>query len=273
MLSAKLILAGCGKMGRALLEGWLLRGVQREHICIVEVDAGRAAELRAAFGGVIVVESAARVPDTLRPDAVVFAVKPQNMDGLIDDYARFAGEATVFLSIAAGRPIRFFEKRLGARAAMVRAMPNTPAAVRRGMTVAVGNARVTPDKQRLCHDLLESVGEVRWVEDEGWMDAVTAVSGTGPAYVFLLTECLAEAGVEAGLPAALSAELARNTVAGAGELLRGSTDSPEILRQNVTTPGGTTEAAMDVLLAPDGLDQLMIRAVAKATKRSRDLGG
>jgi len=271
VLSAKLVLAGCGKMGRALLEGWLQRGIHREHICIVEVDAARADELRAAFG-VMVVNAAAGVPSDFQPAGVVFAVKPQNMEGLVGDYARFAGEGCVFLSIAAGRPIAFFERLLGVKSAVVRAMPNTPAIVKRGMTVAVANAQVTPDKKRLCHDLLESVGEVRWIDDEPWMDAVTAVSGTGPAYVFLLTECLAEAGIEAGLPAALAAELARNTVGGAGELLLGSTDTPETLRLNVTTPGGTTAAAMVVLMGPDGLRQLMVRAVANATKRSRELG-
>ena len=162
---------------------------------------------------------------------------------------------------------------IGTDAALVRAMPNTPAAVRRGITVACPNAAVTADQRAACHDLLEAVGEVAWVDDEALLDAVTATSGSGPAYVFLLIECLAEAGKEAGLPGELAARLARATVIGSGELARHDEAPAATLRENVTSPGGTTEAALQVLMDDDGLARLMIRAVAAAAARSRELAG
>jgi pyrroline-5-carboxylate reductase len=159
------------------------------------------------------------------------------------------------------------------QAALVRAMPNTPAAIGRGITVAVANPRVSPDQRALVDALLSAVGAVEWITDEALMDAVTALSGSGPAYVFLLAEAMAHAGAAAGLPTALAATLARATVAGAGELLRRSPLDPATLRQNVTSPGGTTAAALDALMAEDGLERLLTKAIAAATKRSRDLAG
>ena len=188
-------------------------------------------------------------------------------------YRRHASAGAVFLSIAAGKTIAYFENRLGASSAVVRSMPNTPAAVRRGMTVACANPHVSDDGKRLCHYLLEAVGEVAWVDDEGHMDAVTAASGGGPAFVFLLTECLAEAAIEAGIPSDLAQHLARVTVSGAGELLRQSPETPAVLRQNVTSPGGTTAESLKVLMAADGWQPLMTKAVAAATERSRELAG
>jgi pyrroline-5-carboxylate reductase len=179
----------------------------------------------------------------------------------------------VVLSIMAGRTLAFLERALSQRAALVRAMPNTPAAIGCGISVAVPNVRVSQRQRELVHALLAATGAVEWINDEGLMDAVTAVSGSGPAYVFLLTECLARAGVAAGLPADLSTRLARATVAGSGELLNRSPLDPEALRQNVTSPGGTTAAALDVLAAPDGLDLLMRTAVTAAAIRSRELAG
>ena len=269
MLTAKLILVGCGHMGGPLLEGWLERGVEGRHVTVIEPNPAIARSLTER--DLTVLDS----PDAIdvRPDAVVFAVKPQIMDEAVSAYRRFSGFGAVFLSIAAGKTLAFLEQRLGDEAAVVRSMPNTPAMVRRGITVACPNVRITPQQQRLCHDLLESVGEVAWIEDEFLLDGVTAVSGNGPAYVFLLVECMARAGVEAGLPEDLAQRIARATVSGAGELLRQSADGPDVLRENVTTPGGTNAAAMEVLRAPDGLDSLMIRAVAAAAKRSRELGG
>jgi pyrroline-5-carboxylate reductase len=172
----------------------------------------------------------------------------------------------------AGRTLRFLESALPG-AAIVRAMPNTPAAIGRGITVAVGNARVTPAAKKLAHALLAATGSVEWIGHEALMDAVTAVSGSGPAYVFLLAEALAQAGVAAGLPAALAEKLARETVAGSGELMHRSTLAASILRQNVTSPGGTTAAALDVLMAADGIDPLLTKAVAAAAKRGKDLAG
>ena len=206
------------------------------------------------------------------PAVIVVAVKPQVMDEVFPPLARLAGKSTVVLSIAAGRTIAGFEKHLPKGTAVVRSMPNTPAAIQRGITVAVPNAHVTPAQRAACDALLRAVGEVAWVDDEGLLDAVTAVSGSGPAYVFYLAECLAEAGIKAGLAPELAQKLARCTVAGSGELLHRSDLGADTLRQNVTSPGGTTFAALQVLTAEhDGLAKLMREAVAAATRRSREL--
>ncbi|HEV3176859.1 MAG TPA: pyrroline-5-carboxylate reductase [Stellaceae bacterium] len=262
-----LLLIGCGKMGGALLKGWLERGAAR-HVVVVEPGAGAD-----AFAGERLVERHKRpeeIPLEFAPDVVVFAVKPQVMDGAVSPYKRFVGRS-LFLSIAAGKTLRYFGRLLDDEAAVVRAMPNTPAAVGRGITVATANPRVTPTQRRLADTLLSAVGEVGWVDDETLIDAVTAVSGSGPAYVFLLIECLAKAGVAAGLPAELATRLARATVAGSGELARLSHEPASKLREAVTSPGGTTRAALDVLMATDGLEPLMIKAVAAAARRSREL--
>jgi pyrroline-5-carboxylate reductase len=203
---------------------------------------------------------------------VVVAVKPQIAPDVLPALAPFVGSATVVVSIMAGRTLRFLTDGLP-QAALVRAMPNTPAAIGRGITVAVANPRVSPEQRALVDALLSAVGAVEWITDEALMDAVTALSGSGPAYVFLLAEAMAHAGTAAGLPAALAATLARATAAGAGELLHRSPLDPATLRQNVTSPGGTTAAALDVLMAEDGLERLMTEAIAAATKRSRDLAG
>jgi pyrroline-5-carboxylate reductase len=209
----------------------------------------------------------------VQPAVVVLAIKPQMMDGAIAAYRRFAKPGTLFLSIAAGKTIAYFERHLGADAAIVRAMPNTPAAVGRGITVWVANNKVGAAQRKTAEALLEAVGEVAAVADEGLLDAVTAVSGGGPAYVFLLIECLAQAGTEAGLPADLAMRLARATVSGSGELARLSSESAAQLRQNVTSPKGTTLEALNVLMAPDGMQPLFTRAIAAAAKRSRELAG
>jgi pyrroline-5-carboxylate reductase len=205
--------------------------------------------------------------------AIVFAVKPQIAPEAVPALAPCLGAGTIVVSIMAGRTLAFLERALPQRAALVRAMPNTPAAIGRGITVAVPNAKVSARQRELVHALLSATGAVEWIADEALMDAVTAVSGSGPAYVFLLAEALAQAGMAAGLPADLAAKLARATVAGSGELLHRSPIEPATLRQNVTSPGGTTAAALDVLMAPDGLGALMDKAVAAATRRSRELAG
>jgi len=268
----KILLAGCGKMGAAMLEGWLDQGVAGADVVVVDP----AAATHDAFGGrVAVVGRAEDVDPAFRPDVVVLAVKPQVMAEVAPAYRRFADSSAggaVFLSIAAGKTLAFFAGLLG-EAAIVRAMPNTPAAVRRGMTVAVANDAVSDAQRGLCDGLLAAIGQVAWVEEEGLIDAVTAVSGSGPAYVFLMAEALAQAGREAGLPDELAAALARATVSGSGELLRQSAESAAALRQNVTSPGGTTAAALAVLMADDGLQPLMTRAVQAAAARSRELAG
>ena len=271
------LLVGCGKMGSALLDGWLERGLAEHQIHVVETHKPTAEALRSqprgAAPSVRVHSSADAMGGQAPPDAVVFAVKPQSLGGMIGDYRGFAGPDAVFLSIAAGKRLEFFEQNLGSQAAIVRAMPNTPAAIGRGISVAVANQNVSAAQRARCQSLLEAVGEVAWVDDEALLDPVTAVSGSGPAYVFLLIECLAEAGVAVGLEAGLSARLALATVSGAGELARLSGDAPDVLRQNVTSPGGTTEAAIGVLMAGEGMRPLLVRAVEAATARSRELAG
>lgn len=265
-----MLLVGCGKMGGALLGGWLGRGVDPASVTIVEPFG---ADAIARQHGVKVVDDDSALDKGYAPGVIAYAVKPQGMDDIVPPYKRFVRPETVFLSIAAGRPISFFEKHLGSDAAIIRSMPNTPAAVGRGITVACGNDHITEAQKTVCHSLLEAVGDVAWVDDEALMDAVTAVSGSGPAYVFLLIETLAEAGVAAGLDPALSEQLARATVIGSGELARQSSDAAAVLRQNVTSPGGTTAAALDVLMGEPGMKDLMIRAVDAATRRSRELAG
>ena len=269
-MAGPLLLVGCGKMGGALLGGWLDRGMTPGDITVIEPGDGLAAGI-AARHGVTVHTAPGDLARGFSPAVVLFAVKPQTVDQVAPAYRAFAGAGTVFLTIAAGKTVAGFERHLGETAAVVRAMPNTPAAVRRGIAVAFANANVGDDQRAQCQALLEAVGEVAWVDDERLLDPVTAVSGSGPAYVFLLIECLAEAGIAAGLPEDLSSRLARATVAGAGELARLSEEPPGALRQNVTSPGGTTAAALEVLMAPDGLRPLMVRAVEAATRRAREL--
>ena len=269
-VSGPLLLVGCGKMGGAMLRGWLQRGMHGSDVTVVEPNAAPLADLAAQ--GVAVVDDASRLPSGLAPAAIVLAVKPQMTDAVLPAYRRFGRPETVFLSIVAGRTIGYLERSFG-DVAVVRSMPNTPAAVGRGITVACPNRRVTPAQRAVCDELLAAVGEVAWVADEGLLDAVTAVSGGGPAYVFLLIECLAEAGVGAGLPADLAMRLARVTVSGAGELARQSTEPASVLRQNVTSPAGTTLEALKILMAPDGLQPLFTKAIAAATRRSRELAG
>ena len=270
-ISGHLLLVGCGKMGGAMLRGWLQRGVQPRDVTVIEPNMASVADL--ATAGIRLLADAAELQADLKPVVVVLAVKPQMMDGALPACRRFVGANTVFLSIAAGRTIAYFERDLGAQSAIVRSMPNTPAAVGRGITVACPNRHVTAAQRELCEQLLAAVGEVAWVEDEGLLDAVTAVSGGGPAYVFLLIECLAEAGAAAGLPPDLAMRLARVTVSGAGELARLSSEPAAVLRQNVTSPGGTTLEALKILMTADGLQPLMTKAIAAATRRSRELAG
>lgn len=264
-----IVLVGAGKMGGAMLEGWIGLGLDPARIAVIEPQPTPAI---AAFGG----RGLRLNPGlaALRADAVVLAVKPQIAPQAMAGLAGLVGPATVVISIMAGRPIAFLDAALPAGTAIIRAMPNTPAAIGRGITVAVPNPVVTPDQRRLAEALLAAAGAVEWTDDEALMDAVTAVSGSGPAYVFLLAESLARAGEKAGLPAGLALRLARATVAGAGELMRRSPLAPAALRENVTSPGGTTAAALSVLMADDGgLDPLMERAVIAAARRSRELAG
>ncbi|WP_341894192.1 pyrroline-5-carboxylate reductase [Ferrovibrio terrae] len=263
-----ILLVGCGKMGGALLAGWLQRGVAASDVVVVEPTpvAGLPA-------GVRQVADAAAVPKDFAPALILLAVKPQMMDAVAPAYVGYAKTGACFLSVAAGKTIATLNGLLGGAAAVVRSIPNTPAAVGEGITIACASPSVTAEQRAFCESLLVAVGEVGWVDDESLIDAVTAVSGSGPAYVFLLTECMAAAGAAAGLPDDLAARLARATVIGSGALMKQSSESPAQLRKNVTSPNGTTQAALDVLMAVDGVGPLMQRAIAAATKRSRELAG
>ncbi len=268
-LPRKSLVVGGGKMGGALLAGWLKRGMDPATVTVVEPNSEIAAALGTRLG--VAVRPAPPVPQEPVPEVVLFAVKPQVMEALLPAYKPFTGPDTVFLSIAAGRTIGFFENHLGRDAAVVRAMPNMPAAIACGISVLCANANATAGQKELCQDLLEAVGETAWIDDEALMDAVTAVSGSGPAYVFLLAECLTDAGSQAGLPGDLARRLAEVTVSGAGELMAREDAAPSVLRRNVTSPGGTTSAALEILMANDGLGALIGRAVAAAARRSKEL--
>lgn len=269
---ASVALIGAGNMGLAMLEGWVNEGLSGKDVAVVDPNPSqRLRDFCAAKGFLL---AAAPGSDASPRDAVVLAVKPQALDAGAGAAAPFVGEGSVVVSILAGKRIEDIAARLPAAKAIVRAMPNTPAAIGRGMTGAFASAATREDQRLLADALLRAAGQVEWVDSEGLIDAVTAVSGSGPAYVFLLVECLAAAGVEAGLPKALAERLARVTIEGAGELLhRQSETSAETLRQRVTSPGGTTAAALGVLMADDGLAPLMARAVAAARKRASELSG
>lgn len=259
-----LVLLGCGKMGSALLEGWLSQGVPPDAVRVIEPHPS---DWLRATG----VHLNTDLPAD--PAIVLLAVKPQMMGAALPQVTALGNGTTLFLSIAAGTTIASFEAAFGAATPIIRAMPNTPAAVGRGITAIIGNARTDETDLRLAEALLSAVGEVVRLEHEGQMDAVTAVSGSGPAYVFHLIEALAAAGEAEGLPAALAMQLARATVCGAGELAHRSPETATQLRTNVTSPGGTTAAALAVLMAPEtGFPALLRQAVKAAADRGRELG-
>lgn len=250
-----------------MLSGWRERGLAPSFAVDPAPDAGRN-----AGADLTVVSDLSLVPAGFAPAAVILAVKPQSATEALPFYARFAGSA-VFLSIMAGRTISGIQALLGGSAAIVRAMPNTPAAVRQGVTVATPSAAVTAEQRSLCETLLRAIGLVEWVDQEALLDPVTAVSGSGPAYVFLLAELMEQAAIEQGIAPDLARVLARQTVAGSGALLAASPESAAELRKAVTSPAGTTEAALKVLMAPDALPKAFSEAIAAATRRSRELAG
>jgi pyrroline-5-carboxylate reductase len=263
-----LVLVGAGKMGSAMLDGWLARGLDPKKITVVEPQPAKAVKTLARRGLKLNPKGKVGVAS-----AIVIAVKPQSAPEALPPLAQYIEKATLVMSIMAGRTIGFIEKSLPAGTAIVRAMPNTPAAIGRGISVAVANAKISKRQRNQASELLAAIGKVEWVVDEALMDAVTALSGSGPAYVFLLAECMAGAGVAAGLPPELATRLACETVAGSAELLHRSDLDAATLRQNVTSPGGTTAAALEVLMGPGGFDHLLTQAIAAAARRSRDLAG
>jgi pyrroline-5-carboxylate reductase len=265
----RILLVGCGKMGGALLAGWLEQGISPSDAIVVDPHY----DTKSDPDGVRSVASPEEIPADFAPDVVLLAVKPQIMNQAAPAYRRFAGSA-VFLSIAAGRTIASLEAVLGSGAAIVRAMPNTPAAVGRGATGLLANRNVSPAQRATCDHLVTAVGKAVWVAHENQLDAVTALSGSGPAYVFLLVEALTAAGENLGLPAETAAILARETVTGSGELLHQSSLPAAALRENVTSPNGTTYAALQVLMKPEGgLSELMRKATEAACRRAEELAG
>jgi pyrroline-5-carboxylate reductase len=259
------VLVGAGKMGSAMLQGWIRMGLDPTRISVLEPHPGPEIATLTSRG--LTLNPAPGEPATI----IVIAVKPQMAEPVVPGLVPWIGPGTVVASIMAGRTLGGIERVLPRATAVVRAMPNLPAAVGRGITVAVPNAAVTPAQRALVDRLLTAIGAVEWIAQESLLDAVTAVSGSGPAYVFLLAELLARAGTTAGLPVDLATRLARATIAGSGALLEQSPLGAETLRHNVTSPGGTTAAALEVLMGEDALAALMTRAVAAATRRAGEL--
>lgn len=261
-----LVLLGCGKMGSAMVEGWLAAGLPHDAIFIIDPVPGPYLENLAAAG----VHLNTRLPES--PALLLLAVKPQMMDAALPTVASLGGGETLVLSIAAGTPIAKFEAVFGTDTPIIRAMPNTPAAIGRGITALVGNRSSTTAHLDLADTVLSAIGQTVRLETEAQIDAVTGVSGSGPAYVFYMIECLAQAGVAEGLPAEMAMSLARATVAGAGALAIADQTPPDELRRNVTSPNGTTQAGLEVLMAqPGGLMDLIRKTVEAAAARSRAL--
>jgi pyrroline-5-carboxylate reductase len=269
-LHGRLVLVGAGKMGGAMLEGWLNQGIDPAKLAVIDPDP--PADIRKLIDKARISFNPP-VSSIGNAEVVVIAVKPQSADEVMLALAPLKALRPLVLSIVAGKTIAFFEKYFGADAAVIRTMPNTPAAIGRGITAMAPNPNVSEAQRTLASGLLSAMGEVVTVEDERQIDAVTALSGSGPAYVFFLTECMTEAGKKLGLSEDLAARLARATVAGAGELMQRSGLPAATLRQNVTSPKGTTHAALKVLMAENGLMKLFEEALKAAEKRSRELAG
>lgn len=260
-----LLLVGCGKMGSALLKGWVAKGLDPKNLYVLEPYPSEWLQCLAEEG-----RRLTALPKTL-PDVLVLATKPQIMADAIASIEPFGSQSTLVVSIAAGSPIALFEEKFGTNVAVVRAMPNTPASIGAGITALVANANVSAAQMQLAEGLMSSVGATLVLDDEEEMHAVTGLSGSGPAYVFALTEALTDAGIALGLSADKAAQLARATVSGAGRMLEQNTDSPAALRAQVTSPNGTTAAGLDVLQGRGALADLMTATVNAAADRSRSL--
>lgn len=262
-----ILLVGGGNMGQALLRGWLADGRKPASVRVVDPDE----RARSAVESLDIKASAGR-PHSFRADVIVLAVKPHLVEGALQDYRDLADGEAALLTIAAGKTIAFYQDLLGSAAAIVRGMPNTPAAIGKGITALAANEVVGSAQRQLCESLMDAVGQVVWLEDDGLMDSITAVSGSGPAYVFLLIECLAAAAVKVGFEKGLAERLALATVSGAGAYALASGTDPAELRRQVTSPGGTTQAALEVLIGDSrALESLLTEAVQAAARRSKEL--
>ncbi len=261
-----LLLVGGGNMGLALLTGWLKRGLAPASVHVLDPKPSEAL----IKTGVHVRQD---VPEHFSPRAILLAVKPQITDEVLPVIAPLLAQDVLLLSIVAGKTIAQFSEKLGGHTNIVRAMPNTPASIGAGISAAFKHADVSAADKTLATRLLEATGMVRWLDREVLMNAVTALSGSGPAYIFYMIECLANAGEQLGLSADIARDLAIETVAGAGALAKVRTEDVSVLRQRVTSPGGTTQAGLDILMSPDGLGMLMRHTIEAAAKRAKELGG
>ena len=264
-------LIGCGKMGSALLRGWIASGLVK-HVYVLD-PGGLPEEFEDDSPARVTFFDKPALFAGAHPPAPIFviAVKPQIMDDVCGAIKKSIPAEALVLSIAAGQTIHNFENRFGTQQPIIRSMPNTPAAIGKGMTVACPNVHVTDTQKNIATTLLKAVGHVEWINDEKLMDAVTALSGSGPAYIFLLIEAMAAAGVKSGLDPSFAMKLARQTVIGSAALAESETTPAETLRKNVTSPGGTTAAALDVLMSSPGMQELFDKAIAAATARSKEL--
>jgi pyrroline-5-carboxylate reductase len=269
-LTGTLVLVGAGKMGGAMLEGWLKAGADARKIVVI--DPSPPPEVKAMLDANAIRQNVT-VSDITDAEVVLVAVKPQIMDEVLSPLRGLAVSKPLVLSVAAGKTIAMLAAHFGEKASIIRTIPNTPAAIGRGITAMTGNQHVTSTQMAMAEQLLSSIGEVVHVEREEQIDWATAVSGSGPAYIFFMTECLTAAGEKLGFSKDIATKLARATVSGAGELMRQSGIEATTLRQNVTSPKGTTYEALQVLMADDGLKPLMEKAVAAAARRSKELSG
>lgn len=265
----RLLLVGAGKMGSAMLKGWLRAGLNPNGVYVQDPNitpemAEYLQHNHIAFGDA--------APAIFNPEVIILAVKPQVMDAVLPHLKGFANQTSLFISVAAGKQINYYQNALGADANIIRLMPNTPAAISDGMSVLVANDNVSKKQKKLGLALARTVGLAEFIDDESLMDAVTALSGSGPAYVFHMAEAMTKAGIKAGLPEALAHTLALQTIKGAGNLMAQSNEHPSVLRQNVTSPNGTTAAGLEILMGDNALENLMIKTVAAAKKRGEELG-
>ncbi len=267
--SVSILLVGCGKMGGAVLNGALQNGFSPEHIFVVEPNNDIRKVLKDKK---IVSAPSLKEMNYFKPDIVFLAVKPFLIEQIISDIKPFTDNGAALLSIIAGRKIAWFKEKLGMNTVVFRAMPNTPAAIGAGITGIIASPEASDKQYQIVETLLTSCGQTVWLKSEEHIDAVTAVSGSGPAYVFYLTEALTQAAVSLGLDQQTAQKLAKNTIIGAAALMAESDENPDVLRKNVTTPNGTTAAALDILMNPDsGLTPLLEKAVSAAKKRSEEL--
>lgn len=265
------LLLGCGKMGSAMLSGWLDKGLKKDAVHIVDPFLDHIRNSFKSLNDAQLHENIDDLPEKFSPSFIILAVKPQLMDMALSSLKGLDIENSVIISIAAGKNIAYFEENLPSTLPIIRAMPNSPAAIGKAVTVCCANDHVSKDQKSISNILLETIGNVYWIDDENLMDTVTALSGSGPAYIFYMTEAMAAAGEALGLSKELSETLARQTVSGAGALLEVSNDSAAKLRENVTSPGGTTAAALDQLMSEDGLAKSIRRAMQAAKARSKEL--